>query len=304
MYTPYMVPDAVKWETTQICHLVAMPYPGRGHVNPMMNLCIMLASRKPDILVSIVVTEEWHSFIKSEAKPNNVQFATIPNVIPSELEKAKNFSGFVLAVRTKMEDPFEKLLDRLEPPVTAIIADSTLSWIIALGSRKNIPVASLWPMSATKLSLLYHFDILKEKGHFPIELSEIGDEVVDYIPGVSPSQIRDFPTICYGEDLKFLTGALKLVELISKAQYLILTTAYELEPEAVDALRSKYQIPVYPVGPSIPFFKLPNNPLPYNHSLAHDNVPQHLQWLNSQPNDTVLYISYGSYLSGIKCPNG
>ena len=168
----------IQVEIIPVCHVVAMPYPGRGHVNPMMNLCTLLASRKPDIIVSFVVTEEWHGFIKSEPKPDNVRFATIPNVIPSELERAKDFPGFMHAVSTKMEGPFEELLDRLDPPVTAIIADTKLVWSIDVANRKNIPVASLWPMSATIYSLLYHFDMLKEKGHFPIELK---GEQVNYI---------------------------------------------------------------------------------------------------------------------------
>ena len=69
-------------ESTTICHVVAMPFPGRGHINPMMNLCKLLASRKPDILITIVVTEEWLGFIGSDAKPDNIQFASIPNVTP------------------------------------------------------------------------------------------------------------------------------------------------------------------------------------------------------------------------------
>ena len=168
---PNDIMGTIHVEPNPVCHVVAMPYPGRGHVNPMMNLCSMLATRKPDIIVSFVVTEEWHGFIKSESRPNNVRFETIPNVIPSELDRAKDFPGFMKAVSTKMEAPFAELLDRLYPPVTAIIADTKLVWSIGVGNRKNIPVASLWPMSATVYSLLYHFDMLKEKGHFPIEIS-------------------------------------------------------------------------------------------------------------------------------------
>ncbi|RYR79522.1 hypothetical protein Ahy_A01g004330 isoform B [Arachis hypogaea] len=303
-------------ESKAMCHVVAMPYPGRGHVNPMMNLCSMLATRKPDIIVSFVVTEEWHGFIRNEAKPDNVRFATIPNVIPSELDRAKDFPAFMNAVSTKMEGPFEDLLDRLDPPVTAIIADTKLVWSIGVANRKNIPVASLWPMSATVYSLLYHFDMLKENGHFPIQISEIGDEVVDYIPGMSPTQIRDLPTVLHGEDLRLLERALNTVNLVSKAQCLMFTTAYELEPQAVDALRSKYNIPVYPVGPSVPFFKLK----PKNTTLAQSNgdsfasnanlisnghahnheeeqTPEYFKWLDCQPDGSVLYISQGSFLS-------
>uniref|UniRef100_A0A2N9G9K2 Reverse transcriptase/retrotransposon-derived protein RNase H-like domain-containing protein n=1 Tax=Fagus sylvatica TaxID=28930 RepID=A0A2N9G9K2_FAGSY len=42
---------------------------------------------------------------------------------------------------TKMEAPFEQLLDRLEPPVDAILGDVELMWAIGVGNRRNIPVA-------------------------------------------------------------------------------------------------------------------------------------------------------------------
>jgi hypothetical protein len=162
--------DAAKTYPSTDCHVVAMPYPGRGHINPMMSLCKVLALKRPQhILVTFVVTEEWLGFIGSDPKPDNIRFATVPNVIPSEVGRAKDFPGFVEAVNTKMEAPFEELLDRLQPPVTAIVADTYVVWAIGVGNRRKIPVASLWPMSATVFSVLHHFELLVQHGHFPIE---------------------------------------------------------------------------------------------------------------------------------------
>lgn len=130
-----------------VCHVVAVPYPGRGHVNPMMNLCKQLASRKQhDFLITFVVTEEWRGLIGSQPVPDNVRFATLPNVIPSEHGRANDFAGFLEAVSTKLEAPFEQLVYRLEPQVTAIMADCYVVWAVGFGNRKNIPVALLWPM--------------------------------------------------------------------------------------------------------------------------------------------------------------
>ncbi|KAK3138404.1 hypothetical protein QOZ80_5AG0368470 [Eleusine coracana subsp. coracana] len=40
-------------------HVVAVPYPGRGHINAMLNLCRLLVSRHDSISATVVVTEEW-----------------------------------------------------------------------------------------------------------------------------------------------------------------------------------------------------------------------------------------------------
>ncbi|MCL7024504.1 hypothetical protein MKW94_009296, partial [Papaver nudicaule] len=157
-----------------ICHVVAMPYPGRGHINPMMNLCKLLVSKLGEnIKITFVVTEEWFGFIDLKPRPPQIQLLTIPNVIPSELVRALKFAGFVDAVFTKMEAPVEQLMDKLEleSPVTAIIADTYVPFMVSVGSRRNIPVVSLWTMSPSVFSILYHFDLFTQNGHFPVDLS-------------------------------------------------------------------------------------------------------------------------------------
>lgn len=116
-----------------------------------------------------------------------------------------------------------------------------------------------------------------------------GDEVIDYIPGISSTRMADLPTIFYGDGQKVLNIALEAVSSTYTAQYLLSTSFYELEPHAYDTLRAKLSAPVYPIGPSIPHFELSKT--------AHDNDLNYLHWLDSQPKISVLYISLGSFLS-------
>jgi len=121
----------------------------------MMNLCKLLISNNPNILITfVVVTEEWLTIINTDPqKPNNnsnnIKLATIPNVIPSEEGRGKDFLNFFEAVATKMEDPFEKLLDSFETVPTVIIHYSDLFWVTRVANKRNVPVASFWPMSAS-----------------------------------------------------------------------------------------------------------------------------------------------------------
>ncbi|KAL5580641.1 hypothetical protein UlMin_013083 [Ulmus minor] len=276
---------------TSLCHVLALPYPGRGHVNPMMNICKQLVSRKGDIIITFVVTEEWLGLIESEPEPDNIRFATVPNVIPSEHGRAKDFPGFIEAVNTKLEAPFEKLLDRLEPPVSAIVADTYMVWAVGVGNRRNIPVASLWTMSATVLTVFRHFDLLGQNRHFPIQFSEQGHEVVDYIPGVPPTRIADLPAVFYGVAQQVFHRVLEATSNLSKAQYLLSTSVYELEHKVFDVLSAELPFPVYPIGPSIPHFSPDQTPS------ATPKTPNYLKWLDAQPKASVLYISLGSFLS-------
>lgn len=168
-----MVPESSEAGHLRPCHIVAVPYPGRGHINPMLNLCKIIASSHHQLLVTFVLTEEWFGFIgSSDPKPANIHFVTIPNVLPSELVRASDMRSFFDAIQTKMKEPFEELLDRIqiEAPITVIIADVFIKWAVDVGNRRNIRVALLWPMSAAAFSIFYHFDLVVENGHFPYDL--------------------------------------------------------------------------------------------------------------------------------------
>lgn len=148
------------------CHVVAVQYPGRGHVNAMVNLCRLLAARDDGITATVVVTEEWHGLVgapaASAALGPRVRFEAIPNVVPSEHGRAGDMVGFVEAVYTrKMEAPFERLLDQLAAaPLlvpAAIVADMLVPWTVAVGARRVVPVNVLCPLSATMFAVQYNF---------------------------------------------------------------------------------------------------------------------------------------------------
>ncbi|KAI3986904.1 hypothetical protein MKX01_014605 [Papaver californicum] len=293
-------------------HVVAMPYPGRGHINPMMNFCKLLTTKisvEDDIRITFVVTEEWLGFLESSSEsrlPRQIQLRSIPNVIPSELVRGLDHSGFLRAVHTKMEDPFEQFLNQLQQnddpgvAVTAIIADTLLPWAISVGNRRDIPVVSLWPMSASMFSIFYHIDLLAQNGHYPIDFSSgLADELIDYIPGVSPIRLADLPPPLDHSRQQSVSGVLAGVSAVRKAKCLLLTTHHELEPQVTKTLMEVLPVPVYPVGPSIPFSTTLEDDRDTTEMHNNVNMEEHnyLKWLDCQPDNSVMYVSFGSFLS-------
>ncbi|WJX63658.1 7-deoxyloganetin glucosyltransferase [Trifolium repens] len=273
-----------------VSHVVAMPFPGRGHINPMLNFCKILASRKPNkILITFVVTEEWLGYIGADPKPEAIRFTTIPNVIPPEREKAADFPGFYEAVMTKMEEPFELLIDQLEPTVNVIIGDVELRWPVAVANRRNIPVASFWTMSASFYSMLHNLDVFSRTDQLTVDKL---DERAGNIPGISSLHTEDLRTVLHENDHRVLRLALECISKVPNANYLLLTTVQELEAETIDTLKSIFPFPIYPIGPSIPYLELEEKNLA-NTDHNHD----YIKWLDSQPSESVLYISLGSFLS-------
>uniref|UniRef100_M1AK37 UDP-glucosyltransferase n=1 Tax=Solanum tuberosum TaxID=4113 RepID=M1AK37_SOLTU len=78
-------------------------------------------------------------------------------------------------------------------------------------------------------------------------------------------------------------------QLANKAQYALFTTIGALESQVIEALQAEVPVPIFTVGPTIPFsdteFKT-NQP-----------SPNYLSWLDDQPKDSALYISQGSFMS-------
>ncbi|PRQ34647.1 putative 7-deoxyloganetin glucosyltransferase [Rosa chinensis] len=133
---------------------------------------------------------------------------------------------------TKMEDPFDQLLDRLEPPVTTIIADVEVLWGVGVGIKRNIPVALFWTMSAKFLSMLHRFNF-----------SDYGDQELD--------QIEELGEVFEANDPKVMKLALECIEMVPKAHYLLFTSVYELEPKIFNSLQAEFAFPVYPIGPAV-----------------------------------------------------
>ncbi|XP_025808122.1 UDP-glycosyltransferase 87A2-like [Panicum hallii] len=274
------------------CHLVAVPYPGRGHVNAMLNLCRLLAARD-GVAITVVVTEEWLGLLGAPAAlPDlgpRVRFEAIPNVIPSEYGRASDMLGFLEAVYARMAAPFERLLDRLAAP-QAIVADVFVPWTVAVGARRGVPVCVMCPLSATMFAVQYSLHRLPPAadggGAFPDGTDPCLIE--DYIPGTKSIRFTDLaPT---HTNAAMLDKILEAYSSVRKAQCIILTSFQELESDAIGALRQELPCPVYAAGPFIPFMALQERK-------ANPDGDGYMAWLDAQPAGSVLYVSLGSFLS-------
>ncbi|CAO2166745.1 unnamed protein product [Urochloa humidicola] len=281
------------------CHIVAVPFPGRGHVNAMMNLSRLLAAR--GAAVTFVVTEEWLGLLRSSSSSADAGGVRL-RAIPSEHGRAADHSGFLDAVATEMEAPFEHLLDGLEgPPPAALVADAYVPWVVAVGNRRGVPVWPLFPMAASFFAY-YHYDRL------PAWLTDDGERASDSGETVdnsdqalvrcissqasSPIRLSDLePLIHNKRTVKHIRSA---ISSIRNAQCLLFTTMYELEASVIDSLQSVISCPVYPIGPCVPYMTLEDY-----RTMSNGDTSQrdYFTWLDSQPVNSVLYVSLGSFVS-------
>ncbi|CAO2182595.1 unnamed protein product [Urochloa humidicola] len=271
-------------------HVVAVPYPGRGHINPMLVVCRQLAAADAGLAVTVVVTEEWHALLFAAGVPatlpDRVRLATIPNVIPSEHGRGADWAGFIEAVHAKMGEPVERLLDQLERRPDAIVVDTYLTWGVATGAARGIPVCSLWTMPATFFLALCHIDRWPPVDDPEGEEGQSCKSLDQYFPfpvlsSVKCSDIKIFRAL----DLPMKRAA-QVFSNLRKAQCVLFTSVYEIESGAINGISQVLPCPIYTVGPSIP----------------HGNSDEirrekYSDWLDAQPKNSVLYVSFGSLVS-------
>ena len=154
-------------------HVLAVPLPAQGHLNPLMRLCKQLASH--DILVTFVTLgaiqdrlQQTHNTSSApkevdsdqDAAHSNIRRASIP--FPT-LDLTADFNITFETTMRPLEDiggTLEQLIQRLSlkgPPITCIISDVFVSSATqAVADKLHIPRVALFP-SSQSFNLFFHY---------------------------------------------------------------------------------------------------------------------------------------------------
>ncbi|XP_074561041.1 UDP-glycosyltransferase 87A1-like [Curcuma longa] len=262
-------------------HVVLLPYPGRGHIHPLLRLAHRLASC--GFVTTVVLTQEWLSLLSASSPPlpPSVCFRSIPNVVPSERARGADLGSFIRAVLVDMGPPVAALLAELDPPPAVLVADSMLPWAPAIARRMDVPIAAFFPQAATIFLALQQLKALS-----PLEIersiSGNGSNYLDYVPRPTSSHLDDFITHSNGEGM--LKAFIEGISWFATARCILFNTFNELETRALHALRSFVAVPFYSIGPLVADI------------VTEQTTKWYFSWLDSHLPRSVLYVSLSSFL--------
>lgn len=283
-------------------HAVLFPFPVQGHINPMMLLAKTLASR--GVQITLVTTEKIVSRI-SEARENGISLSDAGDVhligisdgLPDDRSR-DIFGPYFGPAVDNMGGAFEAVLQDTKS-VTCVIADCFVRCVRDVTRKLNIPRIVFWPQSVTAFALFYYSNKMISGGFNPFDgsVETFGPrqslDLITCVPGVPPIHPAYLP---FGASLghrclsRMKTLIAEQLWNLDDAIWVLGNSFQTLEPHVCEVL-SKFQ----PIGPLLPpAFLQERKSQDTRSGTSLWKEEDCTEWLDKQPESSVLYVSFGS----------
>ncbi|KAH6833152.1 UDP-Glycosyltransferase superfamily protein [Perilla frutescens var. hirtella] len=283
-------------EAAKKIHIFMVSFPGQGHINPLLRLGRRLADS--GFFISICMPETAGANIR---KTNSITDVDEPTPCGRGAIRFDFFDDggddgdleayvarLELAGREKLPQMIKKQ-EELGRPVSCLINNPFIPWVCDVADNLGIPCAMLWVQSAACFAAYYHY--FHNLVPFPTEEKHDVDVKLPCMPVLKHNEIPSFlhPSTPY----PFLREAiLGQFANLSKTFCVLMDTFQELEHEIVEYMESATCRPIKTIGP---LFKQ-HGGAPESTALRADFYAAEscVEWLDSKPPRTVVYISFGS----------
>ncbi|KAI9082468.1 hypothetical protein K1719_035611 [Acacia pycnantha] len=252
-------------------HVLALPAPAQGHVNPLMDLSHELV--KQGIKVTFVNQDSTHKQImkaqeakgeedKEQVGNDRIQLVSIPDGLEQD-EDTNSRPERMMSISEVMPKKLEKLIQDINEEsdnekISCVIADGTMGWALEVAEKMGIQRAVLfWPASASFLALFLSIPKLLHDGIIDGDGTPTKDQIIQLAPKMPAVRTTHFLW----------------------TQFKLEAPAFAFAPKAL------------PIGP---LQARKRNQI--NH-LVGSFWPEDstcLNWLDLQPDKSVIYVAFGS----------
>ncbi|EOY05113.1 Indole-3-acetate beta-D-glucosyltransferase, putative isoform 1 [Theobroma cacao] len=279
-------------------HVLLVTLPGQGHINPSLQFAKRL------IHLGLRVTFATAVSAIRRMKPMSpleglTYVAAYSDGYDDGLKPGDDIDRYILESRRKgLETLSEFIGASIEEGIrfTCIVYGIMMPWVALVAREFHIPSTLLWNQPASVFVTYYYYfkdygDIIRKTVKDPSSIVEL--------PGLPPLASRDMPSFFlpaneYDCALPSLKQHVEILDEETKPKVLV-NTFDALEPEAIKVI-DKYNL--VGIGPLIPSAFLDGN----DHSDSSfggdlfKGTNDFVQWLDSMPKSSVIYVSFGSIL--------
>ncbi|KAL5781022.1 hypothetical protein ACOSP7_006051 [Xanthoceras sorbifolium] len=273
-------------------HVLVLPYPGQGHINPMLQFSKRLASKglKVTFAITLFISKSFNVPQLSES----VQIETISDGCDEGgFAEAESVHAYLKNMEASGSKTLAEIITKHRSssnPIGCIVYDPFLYWALDVGKKFGLVGAPFFtqPCAVNYVYYLVHRGLLK----LPIMETPVS------IPGLPLLELQDMPSFIYVQEQypAYFEMLLNQFSNSDKADFALVNTFYNLEPEVVDSM-SKFFPLILTIGPTIPSFYLDNreeNDKDYGLNLYKLDTSICTNWLNTKPERSVVYVSFGS----------
>ncbi|XP_052167340.1 UDP-glucosyltransferase UGT13248-like [Oryza glaberrima] len=275
-------------------HVVLLPYPSQGHINPILQFGKRLAGHG-GVRCTLTVTR----FILRQGEPLStgaVHVAAYSDGYDAGgFHEAGSAGEYLSRLESRGSDTMDALL-RAEAeqgrPVDAVVYDSFLSWAPRVAAHHGAATASFFTQ-ACAVNAAYESVFT---GRVELPLAADGEEPLR-LPGISVGlTLDDVPTFMANTEdspayLDLLVNQFKGLDM---ADHVLVNSFYELQPQEAEHMASAWRAKT--VGLTVPSAYLDNR-LPDDTSYGFhlfSPTTETKAWLEARPPRTVAYVSFGS----------
>ncbi|KAF8775592.1 hypothetical protein HU200_004368 [Digitaria exilis] len=280
--------------TTAAPHVMVLPFPGQGHVTPLMELSHRLVDR--GFQVTFVNTEPIHALVLDalrpsggiSALPDGIRLVSVPDGLAAGDDRRLRplqVRGRALPVRSGLRGALEQLIR--ETKVKWLVRDVNMGMCFEAAVKLGVRVAAVFPAAAACLGALFMVPQLIEDGFFDnkgIWLHENQTFVV-------------FSLICSvympwsidgaheGQEVAYRLVSSNTEAARRHAEIVVCNSFRDAEAAAFELFPS-----IVPVGPLFADAELCK---PVGQLLPEDTGC--MRWLDAQPDRSVVYVAFGSF---------
>ncbi|XP_071709621.1 UDP-glycosyltransferase 76G1-like [Rutidosis leptorrhynchoides] len=264
--------------------VVMFPLPFQGHINPMLQLANILYSK--GFLITIIHTNfnsrytskyphfTFRPVLDNDSKNNNLSMLSSKGI--------DDPLSYNLMMINYCIDSFTHCLTKLleNEPVACMISDSVWHFTQSVADSLKLSRIVLRASSMSCIPVYATLPFVSEKGYVK---TAIKNEVV-----VVPMTKKDIDKVYKGgpEDAK-LDLISSTIKETKAASGIIVNTFKELEETAFLAIAHDFRMPIFAIGPFHKYFQASSSSL-----LEQDR--SFMSWLDLQPVNSVVYVSFGS----------
>lgn len=290
-------------------HVLIFPLPLQGPVNCMLKLAELLCLNQ-EIHVTFLNTEHIQQRLLNCTdvqirfkKYTNFKFVTVPDGLPEDNPRNGDQIRRIMEGIEEVSSPlFREMVtcaSTTEKPLTCLIVDGIFTFALDIAQEAGIPLLYFDTISPCGLWTYLAVPKLIDAGEIPFKGNDL-DALVNSVPGMEGvMRRRDLPSFCRAPNLDSPTIQLVIKEgkHIVQAQGLIFNTFEALEGPILSQFRAPCPN-IYAIGPLHSQMKarLASQCLPKtatSNSLWKEDMSC-MDWLDEQPNKSVLFVSIGS----------